>query len=39
MKQQFIIVDMAGVPKPKMFLQGQAQKDSLINKNLYSDLI
>ena len=39
MNQQFNIVDMAGVPKPKMFLQGQAQKDSLINKNLYSDLI
>ena len=30
MKQQFNIV-----PKPKMFLQGQAQKDSLINKKIY----
>ena len=35
MKQQFNIVDMAEVPKPKMFLQGQAQKDSLINKKIY----
>ena len=26
---------MAGVPKPKMFLQGQAQKDSWINKKIY----
>ena len=31
MKQQFNIVDMAEVPKPKM----QAQKDSLINKKIY----
>jgi len=35
MKQQFNIVDMAEVLKQKMFLQGQAQKDSLINKKIY----
>jgi len=35
MKQQFNIVDMAGVPKPKMFLQGQVQEDSWINKKIY----